>query len=86
MARWSIGRVRSVPPAPGSDCEAAFALHFQEDDQPDPQITVEYASGGGGRYASPAHARATAAPYLDDEIPPRRLIVNREGNTHRRES
>jgi hypothetical protein len=70
----------------GSDCEVAFALHFREDDQPDPQITVEYASGGSGKYASLAHARKVAEPYLDDEIPPRRLLVDRAGNVHRRDS
>lgn len=86
MTRWSIGRVRSVAPTPGSDCEAAFALHFQEDDQPDPQITIEYASGGGGKYASAAHAKAAAASYLDDERPPRRLLVDRAGNVHQRDS
>ena len=84
MARWSIGRVRTVEPAPGTDCEAAYALDFAEDDQPEPNITVEYAAGGGRRYASPAHARAAAKPYLDDERPPRRLVVDREGNARPR--
>jgi len=86
VSRWHIGRVRSVPPTPGSDCDTAYALHFREDDQPEPQITVEYVSGGGGKYASPAHARKVAEPYLNDEIPQRRLIVDRDGNARRHDS
>jgi hypothetical protein len=82
MARWSIGRVRSVPPTAGSDCDAAFAIHFREDDQPEPQMIVEYAAPS--RHASVSHARNTATPYLDDEQPPRRLIVDREGNARPR--
>jgi hypothetical protein len=78
VARWSIGRVREVPPAPGSDCTIAFALHFREDDQPEPQIVVEYAEGAEG-YASMDHARGLASRYLDHAVPPRRLLVDRDG-------
>ena len=84
MARWSIGRVRTVAPAPDSDCYAAYALHFAENDQPEPNITIEYAAGGSRRYGSPAHARAAAEAYLDDEQPPRRLVVDREGKARPR--
>jgi hypothetical protein len=78
VSRWSIGRVRSVPPQPGSDRDAAFAIHFAEDDQSEPQMTVEYAKPS--KHASATHAREAVRPYLDDESPPRRLIVDREGN------
>jgi hypothetical protein len=64
----------------GSDCDAAFAIHFAENDQREPQVIVEYAGGGGWRYATQAHARRVVTPYLDDESPPRRLIVDRDGN------
>jgi hypothetical protein len=64
----------------GSDCDAAFAIYFAENDQPEPQMIVEYASGGGWRYATQAHARRVATSYLDEETPPRRLIVDRDGN------
>jgi hypothetical protein len=84
VARWSIGRVRSVPPEPGSDCDAAFALHFREDDRPEPQITVEYATGSP--YASAYHARDAARPYLDEQLPPRRLLIDRDGNVRPRDS
>jgi hypothetical protein len=82
MTRWTIGRIRSVPPTPGSDCDAAFAIHFSEDDQPEPQITIEYAAPS--RHASARHARKVVSSYLDDEQPPRRLVVNREGNARPR--
>jgi hypothetical protein len=73
-----INRIRSVPPTPGTDAEAAFAVHF--DDGPEPQMVVEYAASGGGRHASSSHSRQAVRPYLDDENPPRRLAVDREGN------
>jgi hypothetical protein len=83
MARWSIGRVREVPPTPGSGCTIAFALHFRENDQPEPQVVVEYAEGAEG-YASMDHARGLAARYLSDAVPPRRLVVDRDGIVMRR--
>jgi serine/threonine protein kinase len=79
---WTIGRVRSISPTPGSDCEAAYAIHFKEDDQPEPQMVVEYAAGGGGRLANARHARAASAPYLSQENPPKRLVVDRAGEVH----
>ena len=86
MARWTIGRVRQVPPTPGMDCETAFAVHFKEDDRPEPQITVEYSGSGGWRFASATNARAAVTPYLDDEKPPRRLVVDSDGKTWPREA
>lgn len=82
VSRWTVGRVRSVPPKAGSDCDAAFAIHFAEDDQPEPQMTVEYAEPS--HLASAQHAEAAAGPFLDDENPPRRLIVSRAGDVRPR--
>jgi hypothetical protein len=39
---------------------------------------VEYAEGAEG-YASMDHARGLAARYLDDAVPPKRLLVDRDG-------
>jgi hypothetical protein len=80
VTRWTIARIRSVPAAPGSDREAVFAIHFAEDDQPEPQMTVEYARGATHHWASVVHARAMAKPYLDLERPPRRIVVDRNGD------
>ena len=77
VSRWTIVRVRPVSPQAGSDRDTAFAIHFAEDDQPEPQMTVEYAAPSS--LASTLHAREAAGPYLDDDEPPRRLIVSREG-------
>ena len=85
VARWSVGRVRSVAPFQGTDADKAYAIHFAESDHAEPQITVEYASGGGGKYASHAHARKAVEPYLDLESPPRRLVVSRHGEISPRE-
>jgi hypothetical protein len=82
MTRWTVARIRAVPAVPGSNRDAAFAIHFAEDDQPEPQMTVEYARGGTRRWASTVHARAMVKPYLDLEHPPRRIVVDRDGNPH----
>ena len=86
MARWTIGRVRQVPPTPGIDCEDGVRGALQEDDRPEPQITVEYSGSGGWRFASATNARAAVTPYLDDEKPPRRLVVDSDGKTWPREA
>ena len=80
----TINRIRSVPPTPGTDAEAALAIHLDEGSEP--QTTVEYAAGGGGRHASEGHARRIVQEYLDrGESPPRRIMVDREGNARPRE-
>jgi len=83
MARWKINRIRQVPPKAGSDSDDAYAIHF--DDGPEPQMAIEYAAGGGGKFASGSQARNAVTPYLDDEHPPRRLLVDSEGNVRPRE-
>lgn len=78
-----INRIRSVPPTSGTDADAAMAVHL--DDGPEPHVTIDYARGGGGRHASQSHARRIVQPYLDRaETPPRRIVVDREGNPHPR--
>jgi hypothetical protein len=83
VARWSIGRVQEVRPTHSSKAYAAFEVYFAEDDQAEPQITVEYAIAFDTRHkrwASEEHAREAVEPYLDEPTPPRYLVVDREGN------
>jgi hypothetical protein len=76
---WTIDRVRDVPPTAGSECYAAYAFHFVGADDPhEPQMVVEYTSGG--THASKQHARQVVQPYLDADTPPRRIVVDRDGN------
>jgi hypothetical protein len=80
----NIYLVRSVPPTAGTDAEAALAVHLGESEEPD--VVIEYAGGGGGRYATSGHARAIVREYLDrGETPPRRIMVDRDGHVHPRE-
>jgi hypothetical protein len=79
VARWTIDdeRVRRVDPSPGRDTEAAFTFYLQADGAgAERQITVEYARGAVG---SIADASANVRQYLDEDIPPRRLIVDSHG-------
>ena len=75
-----IDRVRQVPPTPGSDTSIAYAVHF--DSGPDPAVTIDYLTSA---FASAAHARHVVAPYMNAEIVPRRIVVDREGNARVRE-
>lgn len=72
-----IRRMRWVAPTPYTDCEAAYAFHF--DEGAEPNVTIEYATGS--RDISPAHARHLVQDYIErSELPPRRIIVDRAGN------
>jgi hypothetical protein len=71
-----ITRMRWVAPTPYTDCEAAYAFHFDEGAAPN--VTIEYATGS--RDASPSHARHLVQDYLErGEVPPRRIVVDRAG-------
>jgi hypothetical protein len=82
MAKWRIERVRGVDTSPGRDTETAFTFHLHANGA-EAQTTVEYASGSG--LGSLSAARDALRPYLDREQPPRRLIVDRNGNAHEAE-
>ena len=77
VARWTIeaDRVRRVDPSPGRDTTAAFTFWLQADGA-ERQITVEYARGAD---ASVADASANVRQFVNEDIPPRRLIVDRQG-------
>lgn len=81
MAVRKIDRVRQVPPMPGSDASIAYAVHF--DGGPEPSVIIEYAHSA---FASASHARQLVAPYLNAEVVPRLLVVDREGNVRVRDT
>ena len=81
MAVRKIDRVRQVPPTPGSDASIAYAVHF--DSGPEPAVVVEYATSA---FAAASHARHAVTPYLNAEVVPRRLTVDREGNVRVRDN
>jgi hypothetical protein len=75
----AINRIRKVEPTPGTDAEAAYAVHL--DEGPEPHVLIEYAAGGGGKHASEGHARTLVQDYLGrGESPPSRIGVDRDGN------
>lgn len=75
MPRRSIHRVRLVAATPETDAEVAYAVHL--DDGAEPHITVDFAEGTA---ASESKARQAVEPYLDVDEPPRRLLVDTDGN------
>ena len=78
MARWKIEREWTASPTPGSDRDAAYAFELSAEGVEPAQVTVEYAAPS--RLASSSHARSVVSQHLDDETPPRRIIVGREGD------
>jgi hypothetical protein len=81
VAVRKIDRVLQVAPMPGSDASLAYAVHF--DGGSEPSVVIEYANSV---FASASHARQLVAPYLNAEVVPRRLVVDREGNVRVREA
>jgi len=75
---WKIERSWSASPLPGSDRDAAFAFELSAGDEDRRQVTVEYAAPS--TIASLGHAMQAVHRYLDDDEPPRRLIVGRNGD------
>lgn len=78
MMKWTIERERPVGASPGRDTDAAFVLRLTMRGGQNFNTTVEYAAGIGDRL--PIEPREAIRPYLDNEVPPRRLIVDRQGN------
>jgi hypothetical protein len=64
----------------GSEASIAYAVHF--DSGPEPAVVVEYATSA---FASVSHVRKAVTPYLNAEIVPTRLSVDREGNVRVRD-
>jgi hypothetical protein len=78
VSTWTIVRDWPAKPVAGSDRDAAFAFELAAPGRESEQVTVEYAKPSS--LASLDHARSVVSAHLDDETPPRRLIVDREGN------
>jgi hypothetical protein len=83
MAKWEIEQTRPVEASPGMDVDAAFAFNIVAGDEAR-QVTVEYSAPSHVEHVSSAsHARGIVGEYLDDDVPPRRIIVDRDGNVSR---
>jgi hypothetical protein len=83
VARWKIEREWSAAPTPGTDADVAFTFHLVANGA-ERQLTVEYAAPA--QLASTSPARKIVAGVLDDETPPRRVIVARDGDVVRTEA
>lgn len=84
MALWRIAREWTYEGSgeAGADVEGgrAFALHNEATGE-QRQLSVEVAAGGRG--VSPARIREVARSFLGDPDPPRRVVLDREGNVGR---
>jgi hypothetical protein len=81
VARWHIDHGREIRPPHGSSAYAAFEIVLAGADPTQTErVVVEYAIGATRRLASPAHVREVVEPYLDEAMPPRRLLVDPQGN------
>ena len=78
MAKWRVYHSWPADVTPSSDRDAAFAFTLHAEGEEDRQTTVEYAAPS--QLASMSHARNVLEQWLDEDAPPRRLLVDREGN------
>jgi hypothetical protein len=81
MPRWTIAKEWSAGPSPDRDTKYAIAYALTMNDA-ETQTTIEWARGANG---SSAEGRTILRPYLKNEKPPRRLIVDREGGVSEHE-
>ena len=77
MARWTVKVSWSAGPAPVRDLDYAYSFVLRSNDGRQTKTTVEFATGRGG---SALQAHEVLAPYLDQDMPPRRLVVDPAGN------
>jgi hypothetical protein len=79
VVEWHIERDWAAGPSPGTHREWAWAFSLERNDE-NCQVTVEFVAGHGG--GSRSEALEALRPHLDDDQPPRRLVVDRDGRVH----
>jgi hypothetical protein len=76
VENWTVQRVTAVSPTDGSDCDAAYLLSVSYGEE-QAQVIVEFAAPSS--VPSGAYAEEVVGPYLRQDEPPQRLVVERDG-------
>jgi hypothetical protein len=76
MHNWTVDGVSAVSPTEGSGCDASYLLKLSSGDER-AEARVEFAAPAA--VASGGYAEEVFAPFLDDEEPPQRMVVEQGG-------
>jgi hypothetical protein len=77
VENWTIQRVVAVSPTDGSGCDAAYLLKISYGDE-QAEVIVEFAAPSS--VASGGYAQEVVGPFLREDEPPQRLVVERDGS------
>jgi hypothetical protein len=82
VSTWRITRHwdYSGPSEAGADVEGGRAFALERDGH-EHQLSIDVAAGGRG--VSGSQLDEIARGYLNEDVPPRRVVVDREGNVMR---
>jgi hypothetical protein len=76
MQTWTIDGVSAVSPTEGSGCDASYLLKLSCGEERT-EARVEFAAPAA--VASGGYAEEVLTPFLDDDEPPQRLVVEQGG-------
>ena len=76
VENWEIQRVVAIAPTEGSGCDAAYLVKVSYGEE-QADVIVEFAEPSS--VASGGYAQEVLGPYLGDDEPPQRLVVERDG-------
>ena len=76
VTKWIVDDTRPVEPTPDADCDTSYLVKLSRGDRR-ARSMVEFSAPSS--VASTGWAREALAPFLADDNPPERLIVNLDG-------
>lgn len=76
MQNWTIEGVSAVSPTEGSGCDASYLVKLSCGEERT-EARVEFAAPAA--VASGGYAEEVLTPFLDDDEPPQRLVVEQGG-------
>jgi len=76
MSAWTVEDTRAVAGTPGADCDASYLLKLSRGEDR-AESMVEFAAPSA--VASGGYAQEALAPFLRDDVPPHRLVVEVDG-------
>lgn len=76
MQRWQVDRVVAVSPDAGTNAEASYLLRLSLGEEL-AQVIVDFAAPAS--VASGGYAEEKLRPYLGDDEPPQRLVIESDG-------
>ena len=76
MSSWIVEDTRAVASTEATEYDASYRLRLSRGDEQTESV-VEFAAPSA--VASGGYAQEALTPYLSDDVPPQRLVVERDG-------